>query len=72
MNETRVLSLRLSEELASEIAAIARVDGTSQSKAIRQAIAKHIKARRDDPEFKERLKKRLEEDREVMESLLEE
>lgn len=66
------MSLRLSEELAAEMGAVARVDGTSLSEAIRQAIAKHIEERRDDPEFKERLRKRLEEDREVMESLLEE
>lgn len=70
MSETRVLSLRLSEELAAEIAAVARVDDITQSKAIRQAIEKHIEARRDDPDFKKRLKKRLEEEREVLENLL--
>jgi hypothetical protein len=69
-DDSRVMSLRLSEELAAEIAAVARVDGTTLSKAIRQAIARHVEERRGDPEFKKRLKKRLEEEREVMESLL--
>jgi predicted DNA-binding protein len=70
-DDSRVLSLRLSEELAAEIAAIARVDGMTLSKSIRQAIEKHIEARQGDPEFKKRLRKRLEEDREALERLLE-
>ena len=68
---SRVLSLRLPENMADEIAAVARTDGVSASEAIREAIAKHIATRRADKAFKERLKQRLEEDREVLERLAE-
>ena len=66
-----MLSLRLPENLADEIAAVARTDGISASEAIREAITTHITTRRTDKAFKQRLKKRIEEDREVLERLAE-
>lgn len=63
------MSLRLSEEMASEIAAVARTDGVPVTEAIREAIAGHIDNRRASADFKQRLKKRLEEDREALERL---
>jgi hypothetical protein len=71
MNDTKVMSLRISATMADEIGAVARTDGVSISEAIREAIAGHIAARRTDQEFRARLKKRLEEDREVLERLAE-
>lgn len=65
------MSLRLSEEMAREIAAVARTDEVPVTEAIREAIANHVASRRADKVFKERLKKRLEEDREVLERLAE-
>jgi Arc/MetJ-type ribon-helix-helix transcriptional regulator len=65
------MSLRLPEQLATEIAAVARADDVPVSEAIREAIEHHIAARRADKAFKARLKKRLEEDREVLERLAE-
>ena len=65
------MSLRLSEQLADEIAAVARTDEMAVTEAIREAIANHIASRRADKAFKDRLKKRLEEDREVLERLAE-
>jgi len=65
------MSLRLPEELAAEIAAVARADDVPISEAIREAIEHHITARRSDKDFQRRLKKRLEEDREVLERLAE-
>lgn len=65
------MSLRLPEELADEIAAVARTDDVAVTEAIREAIGAHIATRRADKAFKERLKKRLEEDREVLERLAE-
>jgi len=64
---TRVLSLRLPEEIAAEIAAVARANGVSVSRAIRTAIEDHVAAELSDKAFKARLKKRLEEDREHFE-----
>ncbi|HYH54167.1 MAG TPA: ribbon-helix-helix protein, CopG family [Solirubrobacterales bacterium] len=63
--------MRLPETMADEIAAVARTDDMSVSEAIREAIADHIAIRRADKAFKDRLKKRLEEDREVLERLAE-
>jgi hypothetical protein len=65
------MSLRLPEDTAAELAAIARTEEMPVSEAVRQAIDNHIAARRADKDFQERLKKRLEEDREVLERLAE-
>jgi predicted transcriptional regulator len=64
---TKVLSLRLPEEIAAEIAAVARANGVSVSRAIRMAIEDYVAVQRADKAFKARLQKRLEEDRELLE-----
>jgi hypothetical protein len=69
MNDTKVMSLRLSEDLAAEMASICRVDEVTVSEGIRAAIYRHIAARRTDKRFQERLKEQLEKDREVLERL---
>lgn len=69
MNDTKVMSLRLPQELADEVQAVARTDEASVSETIRAAIYRYITARRSEHDFKERLRKRLEEDREVLERL---
>jgi antitoxin component of RelBE/YafQ-DinJ toxin-antitoxin module len=68
---TKVLSLRLPEEIATEITAVARANGISVSRAIRLAIEDYVAAQRADKAFKARLKRRLEEDRELLERLAE-
>jgi predicted transcriptional regulator len=68
---TKAMSLRLPEDKAAELAAVARTDDMPISEVVREAIDNHIAARRADKEFQERLKKRLEEDREVLERLAE-
>jgi predicted DNA-binding protein len=70
-NRSKVMSLRLPEELADEIAAVARTDDMAVTAAIREAISNHIANRRSAKDFKERLRKQLEEDREVLERLAE-
>jgi predicted DNA-binding protein len=66
---TKAMSLRLSDEKAAELAAVARTDDVPVSEAVREAIDKHIASRRADKDFQRRLKRRLEEDREVLERL---
>jgi hypothetical protein len=66
---TRAMSLRLPEDKAVELAAIARTDEMPISEVVREAIDNHIAARRADKDFQQRLKRRLEEDREVLERL---
>jgi predicted transcriptional regulator len=68
---TKVLSLRLPDEIAAEITAVARANGVSVSRAIRLAIEGYVAAERKDQAFKARLKQRLDEDRELLERLAE-
>jgi predicted transcriptional regulator len=63
------MTLRLSDETASELEAVARVDGTSVSEQVRSAIEERIQARRDDAEFQKRVRKSLEENRAALERL---
>jgi Arc/MetJ-type ribon-helix-helix transcriptional regulator len=68
---TKVTTLRLPDFMAAEIAAVAQTDDMSVSEAVREAIEKHIDERRADKEFQQRLKKRLEEDQEILKRLAE-
>lgn len=68
---TKAMSLRLPEDQAAELAAVARTDEMPISEVVREAIDNHIAARRSDKDFQKRLKKRLEEDREILERLAE-
>jgi len=65
----KAMSLRLPEEKAAELAAIARTDEMPVSEVVREAIDTHIAAKRADKDFQRKLKKRLEEDRQVLERL---
>jgi metal-responsive CopG/Arc/MetJ family transcriptional regulator len=71
VNGTKVLSVRMPAELAAQIDAMARAEGVSVSEAMKAAAYRYIATRRADHDFQERLKKRLEEDREVLELLVE-
>lgn len=68
---TKAMSLRLPDDQAAELAAVARTDEMPVSEVVREAIDNHIAARRADKDFQKRLKKRLEEDREILERLAE-
>lgn len=67
---SKAMSLRLSEEMAGDAAAVARTDDQSMSEFVREAIKSHIASRRADQDFQKRLARRLEEDRATLESLL--
>jgi len=69
--KVKAMSLRLPEDQAVELAAVARADGVPVSEIVRAAVYQFITARRADERFKERLRQRLEEDREVIERLAE-
>ncbi|HET8815270.1 MAG TPA: ribbon-helix-helix domain-containing protein [Solirubrobacterales bacterium] len=71
MIDGRVISVRMPDELAEQIDAMARAEGVSVSEAMRAAAYRYIATRRSDHDFQERLRKRLEEDREVLEALAE-
>ncbi len=69
MSEQKVTTIRQSADQAADLEAIARVEGVSVAEVIRTAIADHIEARRGDPDFRDRLRRRLEEDREILKKL---
>jgi predicted DNA-binding protein len=71
VSETKVTTLRLDQELAAELAFVARADGMTVSDVVREAIDKHIAERRVDEDFKERVRELMEKDREVLERLAE-
>jgi predicted transcriptional regulator len=66
MSAGKAMSVRLPPGLAAELAALARVEDVSPSELVRAAIQHFIATRPSDPEFKERLRKRLEEDAEIL------
>lgn len=66
---TKVLSLRIPEELAVEIAAVAHANRVSVSRAIRIAIEDSVDKNVKDPAFQKRVKKRLEDDMKAAQQL---
>lgn len=65
----KITSLRLDEELATELKAVARAEGVPVSEAIRAALYQYIATCRADPGFQARFQKQLEEEREALERL---
>jgi metal-responsive CopG/Arc/MetJ family transcriptional regulator len=66
---TKVTTLRLPKELADELDAVARADRLPVSELVRAAVYRFIAERRAEPDFKERLKEVVEEDRKTLERL---
>ena len=64
-------TLRLSAEEAEALEAIAGIDEISINEEIRQAIAAHIEARRQDADFQRRLKASIERNKEIIDRLAE-
>lgn len=69
MDETKAMTLRLPAKQAKELETVAKIDDVPVSEAVRTAIESHIEARRQDDEFRERLRRTLEEQRDVLERL---
>jgi len=65
----KTMTLRLQDELARELEAVARVDDISLSDAVRAAITEHVEARRADRAFQERLDKFMSENQAILERL---
>ena len=56
---TKSVLLRLEEDLAERVRALAEVEDRSVSEIIREAIAEHVDRRRQDPEFQRLLRESL-------------
>lgn len=65
----KTMTLRLDDERAATLELVARADDQSVTEAVRVAIDAHIEARRRDKDFKERLRRRHEEERSLYERL---
>lgn len=63
------LTLRLPEELARDAQALARIEGKSINETVKTALEEAIERRKGDPEFMERLRRIIEEDKELLERL---
>jgi predicted DNA-binding protein len=69
MSRQKVTTLRLPESMAAQLAAIARTEGVPASEFVRQAIENHMALTLAGEGFKERMKQRMDEDREVWKDL---
>ena len=66
---TKNLTVRLPDELAVDAEALARAEGQSVNETIKQVLAEAVERRRKDPKFRARLRRIIEEDRELLERL---
>ncbi len=66
---SKAFTMRLPEEQAAELEAVARADGVPVSEAVREAIDSHIEARRKDKGFQARLGKLIEDNQRVLDRL---
>jgi predicted transcriptional regulator len=62
-------TVRLDDDQAAELEAIAKVDGVSVAEEIRQAITVQIAERRKDDEFRARLRQSIKDNQKVLERL---
>ncbi len=65
----KTMTLRLDDERAALLELVARADDQSLTDTVRDAIDRHIDERRNDKEFKERLRQRHETERALYERL---
>jgi Arc/MetJ-type ribon-helix-helix transcriptional regulator len=66
-NSDTAISVRMPEDVIGEVALIARVEDVSFSEVIRAGLYRHLSHLRTDPAFQKRLRKRLDEDRKILE-----
>jgi predicted transcriptional regulator len=63
------LTVRLDDELAADTEALARAEGRSLNETVKEALREAAERRRQDPEFKARLQRIIEQDRELLKRL---
>ena len=63
------LTVRLDDDLAADAEALARAEGQSLNATVKQALKEAVERRRKDPKFKARVRRIIEEDRELLERL---
>jgi predicted transcriptional regulator len=63
------LTVRLDDELAADTEALARAEGQSLNETVKTALREAVERRREDPEFKRRIRRIIQEDAELLERL---
>lgn len=63
------MTVRLDDELAADTEALARAEGLSLNETVKQALKEAVERRRSDPRFKARVRRIIDEDRELLERL---
>lgn len=63
------LTVRLDDELAADTEALARAEGQSLNETVKTALREAVERRREDPAFKARIRRIIDEDRELLERL---
>ncbi len=63
------LRRRLDDDLAADAEALARAEGKSLNETVKLALSEAVERRRHDPEFKARVRRIIEQDRELLERL---
>ena len=66
---TKNITVRLRDDLAADAEALARFEGKSLNETVKQSLAETVAQRRKDPEFKARVARIIEEDKELLERL---
>jgi predicted transcriptional regulator len=66
MKPMKAMTIRLSADQAQDLETVSLVDDQPVSEVIRAAIAEHIATRRRDPQFRDGLKERIEQARNLL------
>jgi hypothetical protein len=69
MTATKAMCLRLAENQAAELAAVARTDEVKSRRRFGKRSTVTSPARRSDPDFQKRLRRRLEDEHAILERL---
>jgi predicted transcriptional regulator len=63
------LTVRLDDDLAADAQALARAEGRSLNETVKLVLSEAVERRRRDPKFKARVRKIIDQDRELLERL---
>lgn len=63
------LTVRLDDDLAADTEALARAEGKSLNETVKLALSEAVERRRSDPAFTDRVRRIIEQDRELLERL---
>ena len=66
---TKNITVRLPDDVAADTEALARVEGQSVNETVKQALIEAVERRKSDPKFRARVRRIVEEDRELLERL---